>query len=126
MIRRPPRSPLFPYTTLFRSNGVFVSADCYPSRHRWPQQLDVWMTHLRRTYSQREAEKLLDAWSHEDVYMPLDRKSTRLNSSHSQISYAVFCLKKKNCAKKRKSVVASVRLAIQALTRAGRFLSFRE
>jgi tRNA (cmo5U34)-methyltransferase len=55
-----------------RSGGVFVGADCYPSRNRWPQQLDVWMQHLRRTYPPREAEQLLDAWSHEDVYVPLE------------------------------------------------------
>src|SRR5689334_24475723 len=69
MIRRPPRSTLFPYTTLFRSLQVVVGL----------QQ--------RRT-------KLYDdpAWQ---LLSSLDRKSTRLNSSHSSISYAVFCLKKK-------------------------------
>src|SRR2546430_13441727 len=67
MIRRPPRSTLFPYTTLFRSD-LLLGRAC---------------DHLRR----------------EDVnaaQLAVDRKSTRLNSSHSQISYAVFCLKKKN------------------------------
>src|SRR5437899_3639833 len=72
MIRPPPRSTLFPYTTLFRSNenlppGAPVAVD--PDDH--PHDFDFW---LRR---------------------PLDRKSTRLNSSHLGISYAVFCLKKK-------------------------------
>src|SRR6266511_3058334 len=62
MIRRPPRSTLFPYTTLFRSNS-----------RRWPVRL-IWGTGHGQ---------------------PLDRKSTRLNSSHVKISYAVFCLKKK-------------------------------
>src|SRR2546430_10124370 len=69
MIRRPPRSTLFPYTTLFRSidrPGI--------------------------TVRQRD----LPAQRHEFVQGRADRKSTRLNSSHSQISYAVFCLKKKN------------------------------
>src|SRR2546430_10650469 len=71
MIRRPPRSTLFPYTTLFRS---------YESRGRltdWGYEVEV-----------RIPLKSLR-------YQSADRKSTRLNSSHSQISYAVFCLKKK-------------------------------
>src|SRR5258705_10728607 len=68
MIRRPPRSTLFPYTTLFRSA-------CQPAGHR---------QHDGRTGVQGAA--------HQD---PVDRKSTRLNSSHLGISYAVFCLKKK-------------------------------
>src|SRR2546427_10513442 len=72
MIRRPPRSTLFPYTTLFRSNRYATLAEL-------PQGAVVGTSSLRR-------QALLQA---------LDRKSTRLNSSHSQISYAVFCLKKK-------------------------------
>src|SRR5688572_32754955 len=77
MIRRPPRSTLFPYTTLFRSRG-------YPVR-REPGAAVVRIvgTHFDLT-KRKEAEEMLR-----------DRKSTRLNSSHSQISYAVFCLKKK-------------------------------
>src|SRR5436190_6746050 len=78
MIRRPPRSTLFPYTTLFRSQGL-------------PQGLvDVW-TRSRRC-SPRRAE----------FRRCLDRKSTRLNSSHTVISYAVFCLKKKKKKKQRR------------------------
>src|SRR2546427_3503508 len=73
MIRRPPRSTLFPYTTLFRS-----SPSAQP-RCRTPSQLHA------GPHRARLAEPALG----------LDRKSTRLNSSHSQISYAVFCLKKK-------------------------------
>src|SRR2546430_12543723 len=75
MIRRPPRSTLFPYTTLFRSHpqGRAVRA---PAEHR----------------EQGAGE---DGGQGERVQRG-DRKSTRLNSSHSQISYAVFCLKKKN------------------------------
>src|SRR2546427_2176552 len=72
MIRRPPRSTLFPYTTLFRSRAV---------RQRCEQYL---------TSSQSRAHFLRHVNAR-----PQDRKSTRLNSSHSQISYAVFCLKKK-------------------------------
>src|SRR2546430_5257977 len=82
MIRRPPRSTLFPYTTLFRSNAFMKSVD----------------TKLlgRKTYevSLRMGAKF-DAQSRSIVFARQDRKSTRLNSSHSQISYAVFCLKKK-------------------------------
>src|SRR5690349_23185256 len=71
MIRRPPRSTLFPYTTLFRSHGVehadrIDPPDVLPDHHR-------------------------------------DRKSTRLNSSHVEISYAVFCLKKKKKKKKKRN-----------------------
>src|SRR2546427_8840449 len=83
MIRRPPRSTLFPYTTLFRSAG------CDPSRmglgpvfaiHKAEEQTGL-------TLGQADLIEINEAFA--------DRKSTRLNSSHSQISYAVFCLKKK-------------------------------
>src|SRR2546430_9774819 len=77
MIRRPPRSTLFPYTTLFRSNK---------------------RTTVMRDYTKIEAWKLADDLTvavYEHTRLFPDRKSTRLNSSHSQISYAVFCLKKK-------------------------------
>src|SRR2546427_9416320 len=79
MIRRPQRSTLFPYTTLFRSQGVSRWLD----DHRQPGQgrAPIDARADRRLAPQRPT---------------LDRKSTRLNSSHSQISYAVFCLKKKN------------------------------
>src|SRR2546429_9918706 len=75
MIRRPPRSTLFPYTTLFRSLGL---------RGLLPPDISTLETQVKRAYIQYE--RLPDA---------LDRKSTRLNSSHGYISYAVFCLKKK-------------------------------
>src|SRR2546427_3088067 len=83
MIRRPPRSTLFPYTTLFRSS-VFPG----PSgnqRFLLGPFLEFWGADAR--LGRRPAV-------HEKMTGP-DRKSTRLNSSHSQISYAVFCLKKK-------------------------------
>src|SRR2546427_6810205 len=81
MIRRPPRSTLFPYTTLFRSRrrDPAVERRGELERHERP---------AGREHGQ-EAAVLLAALALED------RKSTRLNSSHSQISYAVFCLKKK-------------------------------
>src|SRR2546421_12936182 len=76
MIRRPPRSTLFPYTTLFRSD---------PGRH-------VGRRIAQRADRHEGADKQRDAHNQDAV---VDRKSTRLNSSHDQISYAVFCLKKK-------------------------------
>src|SRR2546427_6924353 len=89
MIRRPPRSTLFPYTTLFRSCSAF---------HRNPRI--VGKNHDVDFIGER-CVKVLGMKRHEveTVLLQQDRKSTRLNSSHSQISYAVFCLKKK---KKRK------------------------
>src|SRR2546430_13611993 len=91
MIRRPPRSTLFPYTTLFRSDGRAVVDD-------------------RLVAVRGGARDPGELWQPADLAEPehgpghaaaprptmTDRKSTRLNSSHSQISYAVFCLKKKN------------------------------
>src|SRR5437667_4822172 len=82
MIRRPPRSTLFPYTTLFRSGG--------PDQLQWPET----------------AQRVPVAQYHRPQFdrgtLQLDRKSTRLNSSHITISYAVFCLKKKKKKKKIK------------------------
>src|SRR2546427_8482723 len=89
MIRRPPRSTLFPYTTLFRSELVvlrFLSA-----REMYGYQL----AHAIRETT-REAISLGEGVLYPALHAMEDRKSTRLNSSHSQISYAVFCLKKKN------------------------------
>src|SRR2546430_3784062 len=77
MIRRPPRSTLFPYTTLFRSVAKFGGLPCISRLMRKMRAAN----HTHTAASPRPTR---------------DRKSTRLNSSHSQISYAVFCLKKKN------------------------------
>src|SRR2546430_8746678 len=100
MIRRPPRSTLFPYTTLFRSPPVLESsARCRNAQAPQPpptvpQGLVLAAISLIRRqhwfgrHAQPSAQPLPP--------LPGDRKSTRLNSSHSQISYAVFCLKKKN------------------------------
>src|SRR2546427_2069801 len=85
MIRRPPRSTLFPYTTLFRSD-VRDREEAAGIRNDVPD-------HHPGTGLRRHAEALSRG---DDLEHHLDRKSTRLNSSHSQISYAVFCLKKKN------------------------------
>src|SRR2546430_8216293 len=99
MIRRPPRSTLFPYTTLFRSNSAHM---------RGSVRLQASEIGGRVHNAARAAGELDEAWGSALVAVPkerkvLDRKSTRLNSSHSQISYAVFCLKKK----KKKSVCYS-------------------
>src|SRR3712207_8071373 len=90
MIRRPPRSTLFPYTTLFRSVPVPGSVGDHEqagqllSSARQPRCMQ-----LERGCPVRTGARLL--WQH----LEQDRKSTRLNSSHANISYAVFCLKKK-------------------------------
>src|SRR2546421_8660579 len=87
MIRRPPRSTLFPYTTLFRSQDEVLEAQV--------EQLETQRgSALRYRRPDRLAQLL--ARGEQLVQRPRrDRKSTRLNSSHDQISYAVFCLKKK-------------------------------
>src|SRR2546428_8404737 len=89
MIRRPPRSTLFPYTTLFRSaleaNITSCTTGCmYLKRFTQATQLPDWIYGMPEVISANE-----------------DRKSTRLNSSHDQISYAVFCLKKKTISNHR-------------------------
>src|SRR5207253_10000027 len=83
-IPRPPSSTLFPYTTLFRSEPRLIEAEANRARSKPTENLDAYDCVLRALsllYSFKESE---------------DRKSTRLNSSHVAISYAVFCLKKKN------------------------------
>src|SRR2546422_7290684 len=97
MIRRPPRSTLFPYTTLFRSENkpdykktLNLPDTPFPMRgdlaKREPQWVKKWQE--KKTY-----EKIREASRGRPKFV--DRKSTRLNSSHGYISYAVFCLKKK-------------------------------
>src|SRR5688572_31856901 len=92
MIRRPPRSTLFPYTTLFRSlQDVGGKNDRLVGAHLLDEIADlVFLVGIQAVGGlvQDEHVGIVDE--------RLDRKSTRLNSSHSQISYAVFCLKKKN------------------------------
>src|SRR2546421_4082626 len=91
MIRRPPRSTLFPYTTLFRSDeasGLLTQLPCPPSG------------------SPARMAQPGEGTPSSTVFTPpttTDRKSTRLNSSHDQISYAVFCLKKKKKSRARSS-----------------------
>src|SRR3712207_8595822 len=93
MIRRPPRSTLFPYTTLFRSlapnNPSFAQAVTRAARVMSTYSLPANLVLEGLTGNQSERPWLLT-----------DRKSTRLNSSHANISYAVFCLKKKKISEK--------------------------
>src|SRR3712207_7337165 len=95
MIRRPPRSTLFPYTTLFRSQPVAVLPDLDVVEHRL---VDVVVGLLLGPGEdgEPEAAQRLDPALERAHDRREDRKSTRLNSSHANISYAVFCLKKKN------------------------------
>src|SRR5436853_5575108 len=87
MIRRPPRSTLFPYTTLFRSSNFVSSKDEKDSDKRIPSRLLNLQAAVSFYYPQDQPWK--------GVVEKADRKSTRLNSIHLGISYAVFCLKKK-------------------------------
>src|SRR5256885_3240817 len=93
MIRRPPRSTLFPYTTLFRSAPPApLEREVIPERLRLLERLEI-VPPARDGQDRRVVRDDLDEQA--PVGPPLDRKSTRLNSSHLVISYAVFCLKKK-------------------------------
>src|SRR5438876_11218554 len=89
MIPRPPRSTLFPYTTLFRS-GVEVDRTTRPPVPRWDRG------HHRARVEHAVVVGEIVRRNEIEAGVDLDRKSTRLNSSHPSISYAVFCLKKKN------------------------------
>src|SRR3989449_5774317 len=100
MIRRPPRSTLFPYTTLFRSHHVFYRAGMFEGFDEYFEEVfayfsrpDAWALYPETV----STLATLDGWKPSPGTAPtrLDRKSTRLNSSHGYISYAVFCLKKK-------------------------------
>src|SRR2546430_5802146 len=101
MIRRPPRSTLFPYTTLFRSAPDARARERalwrLPQRRGLPQVLN-------HVHGSRQRPIVLA----EPVDVPADRKSTRLNSSHSQISYAVFCLKKKKTYRRNRTAGTAV------------------
>src|SRR2546426_1685187 len=90
MIRRPPRSTLFPYTTLFRSANGIASDPCFTCG----EDYIVAVVHRQRRSTAGDQQRL--RLEQAKVRRPVaDRKSTRLNSSHLVISYAVFCLKKK-------------------------------
>src|SRR5438034_7369362 len=91
MIRRPPRSTLFPYTTLFRSSSPLLTFEQMRLTRAVDLKRAVYTTVVQRYEEAKIREALNDRG---------DRKSTRLNSSHTVISYAVFCLKKKKKEKK--------------------------
>src|SRR2546421_8986723 len=100
MIRRPPRSTLFPYTTLFRSHPENAPEWAYIEQTDmvFDTRTDELEDEEENLYEDEEGLQVGEKLA-KDVVTPglarLDRKSTRLNSSHDQISYAVFCLKKK-------------------------------
>src|SRR3712207_7888012 len=98
MIRRPPRSTLFPYTTLFRSLSEEKTRIVHLAREGF-DFLGFNIRHYPAPNTARSGYKLLIKPSKESVREFKDRKSTRLNSSHANISYAVFCLKKKKTTK---------------------------
>src|SRR3712207_7592384 len=96
MIRRPPRSTLFPYTTLFRSDRQDAETGYKDRVHERLDRMD------QRLESLEARQALVHAVE------ALDRKSTRLNSSHANISYAVFCLKKKKKSSERTGAAAAM------------------
>src|SRR2546430_11309347 len=98
MIRRPPRSTLFPYTTLFRSHCSMVAIPTLDEE-------DAKRPGREREGLVRERTRIINRTT---AAFMRDRKSTRLNSSHSQISYAVFCLKKKKKHVHELSVITHV------------------
>src|SRR5688572_32078508 len=99
MIRRPPRSTLFPYTTLFRSRRRVINQTLHrrdAPRYRCRAKLPSMFA------------RSVESRHHRPDDQSEDRKSTRLNSSHSQISYAVFCLKKKKQKKKNINITTHI------------------
>src|SRR5688572_31373320 len=102
MTRRPPRSTLFPYTTLFRSK-IAKGAPSNPLTEN--EVLEKFGNNAKTVLSEKQSETLSATVRNLDTVdnVKKDRKSTRLNSSHSQSSYAVFCLKKKKNANQRTS-----------------------
>src|SRR3712207_8331751 len=88
MIRRPPRSTLFPYTTLFRSAAATELVEPHPSL--LPVRVGIHVGEI-----EHRGDDVAGIAVHVGARVGADRKSTRLNSSHANISYAVFCLKKK-------------------------------
>src|SRR5690242_21103340 len=96
-MRRPPRSTLFPYTTLFRSQGIQRLAEILGLRFLQVESIHDDQLAIGKLRGQRRAQRAQQLFAREGVVIGArqDRKSTRLNSSHMSISYAVFCLKKK-------------------------------
>src|SRR5256885_4479277 len=110
MIRRPPRSTLFPYTTLFRSHGeLAVAGEELP---RAVERIHQPVAPPERALREGRVHRFLGEHRHvgRELAQRVDRKSTRLNSSHLVISYAVFCLKKKKTNKSIRSPNLIIRL----------------
>src|SRR5438477_4898406 len=99
MIRRPPRSTLFPYTTLFRSAIESLTNEIEAGALTYIEKIDATGGMLKAIES---------GFVQSEIQKAADRKSTRLNSSHMSISYAVFCLKKKNKNKDSTPTIGSV------------------
>src|SRR3712207_6936031 len=99
MIRRPPRSTLFPYTTLFRSPDLVAARPGTSSLKIWSAACstgqEAYSIGMSLTDSAPQLRVQITATDLSEEVLTRDRKSTRLNSSHANISYAVFCLKKK-------------------------------
>src|SRR5689334_23535340 len=102
MIRPPPISTLFPYTTLFRSE-IFDPPFTFDYNNK-NEAIILWIMKYQQCFNISDigTEALIKFFRYILIYFKIDRKSTRLNSSHSSISYAVFCLKKK---KKKKNKI---------------------
>src|SRR5256885_9355034 len=95
MIRRPPRSTLFPYTTLFRSRLAILDLSMLGHQPMQDPRTENWIVYNGEIYNFRDIRGELEGEGLRFESNSEDRKSTRLNSSHLVISYAVFCLKKK-------------------------------
>src|SRR5256884_818113 len=100
MIRRPPRSTLFPYTTLFRSPAHWRAEITIAANDLQRELLLPALARRLRTQAPAAMLRVIDSGAPDaELLRSIDRKSTRLNSSHGYISYAVFCLKKKKNAR---------------------------
>src|SRR4051812_49871940 len=100
MTRRPPRSTLFPYTTLFRSTGVCAELGKTLAERCKAKNINAVVFDKNGFMYHGRIKALIRPWYMKPFLSKTDRKSTRLNSSHMSISYAVFCLKKKKKAKR--------------------------
>src|SRR3712207_8563342 len=102
MIRRPPRSTLFPYTTLFRSRHARRRQQRHLRAGGRRRRLQRWLGHGHGGPLRERLQRPLTR------AQPRDRKSTRLNSSHANISYAVFCLEKKKQKNKQQQIISNL------------------
>src|SRR3712207_8882309 len=96
MIRRPPRSTLFPYTTLFRSEGTEDFTKANKEYLEKVLSAQAWQEVIKADLQRQQKSQMKNLFEKIEQATREDRKSTRLNSSHANISYAVFCLKKKS------------------------------